>query len=46
MLTGRTEGAGPDLVKHNARWLALLLLLSVLAYWIWAWLQSTQMLAS
>ena len=46
MLTGHTEGAGPDLVKHNARWLALLLLLSVLAYWVWAWLQSAQMLAS
>ena len=46
MLTGRTEGAGPDLVKHNARWLALLLLLSVLAYWVWAWQQSAQMLVS
>jgi hypothetical protein len=46
MLTGHTEGAGPDLVKHNARWLALLLLLSVLAYWVWAWQQSAQMLAS
>jgi cytochrome b len=46
MLTGRTEGAGPDLVKHNARWLGLLVLLSVLAYWVWAWQQSAQMLAS
>jgi cytochrome b len=45
MLTGRTEGAGPDLVKHNARWLGLVLLLSVLAYWVWAWQQSAQMLA-
>ena len=43
MLTGRTEGAGPDLVKYSARWLALL---SVLAYWVWAWQQSEQMLAS
>lgn len=40
MLTGRTEGEGPDLVKHNARWLALVLLLSVLAYWTWEWRQS------
>ena len=40
MLTGRTEGAGPDLVKHNSRWLALVLLLSVLAYWTWEWRQS------
>ena len=40
MLTGRVEGAGPDLVKHNARWLALVLLLGVLAYWSWAWQQS------
>ena len=46
MLTGRTEGAGPDLVKHNARWLALLVLLSVLAYWTWAWRQSPDGLLS
>ena len=46
MLTGRTEGAGPDLVKHNARWLALLVLLSVLAYWTWEWRQSPDGLLS
>ena len=46
MLTGRTEGAGPDLVKHNARWLALLVLLSVLAYWTWEWQQSSDGLLS
>ncbi len=46
MLTGRTEGAGPDLVKHNARWLALLVLLSVLAYWTWEWQQSPDGLLS
>jgi len=46
MLTGRTEGAGPDLVKHNARWLALVLLLSVLAYWTWEWQQSPDGLLS
>jgi cytochrome b len=46
MLTGRTEGVGPDLVKHNARWLALLVLLSVLAYWTWEWRQSPDGLLS
>jgi cytochrome b len=40
MLTGRTPGAGPDLVKSNKRWLAALLLLGVLTYWGWEWQQS------
>ena len=40
MLSGRTEGVGPDLVKHNRAWLAGLLLLAVLAYWSWEWQQS------
>jgi cytochrome b len=40
MLTGRTPGAGPDLVKSNKRWLAALVLLGVLAYWGWEWQQS------
>ena len=40
MLTGRTLGAGPDLVKSNKRWLAALVLLGVLAYWGWEWQQS------
>jgi len=40
MLTGRSAGSGPDLVKHNARWLAALLLVAVLAYWTWEWQQS------
>lgn len=35
MLTGTTEGPGPDLVKHNARWLALLLLVLVLLFMAW-----------
>jgi predicted negative regulator of RcsB-dependent stress response len=34
------------LVKHNARWLALLVLLSVLAYWTWEWRQSPDGLLS
>lgn len=37
MLTGRTAGPGPDLVKRNHGWLALLLLAAVLAYWTWEW---------
>ena len=40
MLTGRTPGAGPDLVKKNRRWLATALLLAVLAYGAWEWQQS------
>ena len=40
MLTGRTPGAGPDLVKKNRRWLAAALLLAVLAYGAWEWQQS------
>ena len=35
MLTGRVEGPGPDLVKKNRVWLAVLLLLVVLAYATW-----------
>ena len=32
MITGRMEGRGPDLIAHNRVWLAILLLLCVLAY--------------
>ena len=35
MLNGRVRGAGPDLVQHNRRWLAVLLLLAYGAA-IWA----------
>ena len=42
MVTGRIEGAGPDLVKHNHGWLAALLLVTVLGYWSWEWQQSPQ----
>ena len=42
MLTGRLEGRGPDLIANNRVWLAVLLLLGVLAYITWevysAWL--------
>ena len=40
MLSGRVEGAGPDLVKHNRVALALALLLAVLAFGGWQWQQS------
>lgn len=40
MLTGRTEGVGPDLVRRNPRWLAAVLLISVVGYWAWEWQQS------
>lgn len=42
MLTGTTEGPGPDLVKHNRRWLAAVLLLLVVLYIGWEWQQSPQ----
>jgi cytochrome b len=40
MLTGRVDGKGPDLVPHNRIWLAMLLLLAVLAFASWEWQQS------
>lgn len=40
MLTGKVDGAGPDLVKRNHAWLAALLLLAVLAFGAWQWQQS------
>ncbi len=42
MLTGRVDGAGPDLVKNNRSWLAALLLVTVLGYWTWEWQQAPQ----
>jgi cytochrome b len=40
MLTGRIDGPGPDLVRTSRTWLALLLLVSVLAFAAWQWQQS------
>ena len=40
MLTGRTPGRGPDLVKHNHTWLAALVALAVVAYIAWEWSQA------
>lgn len=37
MLTGRVEGPGPDLAKHNRRWLAGVLLIAVLGFGAWEW---------
>lgn len=42
MLTGRVEGAGPDLIKSNHTILAFLLLASVLSFWVWQWQTSPQ----
>lgn len=42
MLSGRTDGAGPDLVKHNHAWLAVLLLVAVITFIGWQWQQSPQ----
>jgi cytochrome b len=40
MLTGRVDGAGPDLVRDNRTWLAALLVVCVLAFAGWEWRQS------
>ena len=37
MVTGRIPGRGPDLIKHNFTWLAVLLLVTVFGYWTWQW---------
>jgi len=39
MLTGRIDGAGPDLVKRDRAWLAALVLAALVAYWAWEWQQ-------
>jgi cytochrome b len=42
MITGRIEGAGPDLARRNHGALAALLLAAVLGFWAWQWQQSPQ----
>lgn len=37
MLTGRTPGRGPDLIKRNGSWLAALIVVAVLGFWAWQW---------
>lgn len=46
MLTGRADGPGPNLVQNNRAWLAVLLLLAVLAFGVWQWQESPQGLIS
>ncbi|MEO0004312.1 MAG: hypothetical protein RLZZ22_2004 [Pseudomonadota bacterium] len=46
MLTGRAPGKGPDLVRRNQGWLAVLLLLAVLGYWRWEWREAPNGLLS
>lgn len=40
MFSGRIDGAGSDLAKHNHAWLAALLLIAALAFGAWQWQQS------
>ncbi|MDO9090256.1 MAG: cytochrome b/b6 domain-containing protein [Burkholderiaceae bacterium] len=40
MLTGHVDGPGPNLVQNNRSWLAALLLIAVLAFWVWEWQQT------
>lgn len=40
MLTGRSRGAGPDVVRKNRAWLAVLLLAAVLVFFTWEWRES------
>lgn len=37
MLTGKIDGPGPDLVRSNRAWLAIVLLLCVVAFMAWEW---------
>lgn len=46
MWSGRVDGPGPSLVQKNRRWLAVLLLMAVLAYGAWEWQQSPNGLVS
>lgn len=40
MVTGHAAGAGPDVVRRNHGWLALLLLVAVVSFWGWQWQQA------
>lgn len=46
MFTGRTQGPGPALVRNNHLGLAALVLVAVLGYWSWEWLQTPNGLIS
>ncbi|MCL4746400.1 MAG: cytochrome b/b6 domain-containing protein [Burkholderiaceae bacterium] len=40
MLSGHIDGSGPDIVKRNHAWLAVLLLIAVIVFVGWQWQQS------
>lgn len=42
MITGRVRGNGPNLVRHNRAWLAVLMLLAVVALGAWQWRDSSR----
>lgn len=46
MWRGRTPGQGPDVVRHNRLWLALLIAACALLYWGWEWQQAPNGLIS
>jgi len=46
MLSGRVDGAGPDLAHRNHTWLAIALLAAVLTFWVWQWQDNPDGLSS
>lgn len=40
MVSGRTPGAGQDVVQRNQGWMAALMLCCVLSFWGWQWSQA------
>lgn len=46
MWRGRTPGQGPDVVRNNRLWLALLIAACTLLYWSWEWQQAPNGLIS
>ncbi len=40
MWSGRQEGAGPDLVKRPLRGVAVLVVVAVLGWWTWSWVDA------
>jgi len=46
MWRGRTPGQGPDVVRNNRLWLALLIAACTLLYWSWEWRQAPNGLIS
>jgi magnesium-transporting ATPase (P-type) len=46
MVTGRTEGPGPDLLRSNHYTVAALVLAGVVAFWTWQWQEAPNGLLS